>query len=73
MTRKEEAAHEKRVSDAQQTKLDIADVDRIDDLRRDWQRSNVQLNTLTTGLTSTVEKMDRAKQSVAHVSGKDTG
>lgn len=59
-----------RMADARATRLDVGEVERLDEVQRTWQQGTDGLMALTAGLGNTVAKMERAQGSVEVVEGK---
>ena len=52
------------LEEAKQTKVDVPEVERLDEIQSTWQNGTESLNTLKSGLGGTVAKMERAQQAV---------
>ena len=52
-------------------KLDVGDVERLDEVQGTWQRGTEQLEDLKGKVGGTVARMERAKRAVEFVEGRD--
>lgn len=52
---------EDKLEAARQTKMEIGEVERLDEIQNTWQRGSDNLVALKSGLGSTVAKMERAQ------------
>ena len=55
---------------AKNIKIDVGEVERLDEMQVSWQKGTENLNTLKSGLGSTVAKMERARKAVDYVEEK---
>ena len=55
---------ERRLQDARSTKIDIGDVERVEEMQFTWTKGSEQLLALKTGLGSTVARMEKAQRAV---------
>jgi len=57
-------AREALMEAAKQTKMDVVEVERLDEVQSTWQNGTESLTALKSGLGGTVAKMERAQQAV---------
>ena len=55
---------EQKMEQAKNTKLDVGEVERLDEIQSTWQNGSEKLTTLKSELGGTVAKMERAQQAV---------
>ena len=55
---------------AKSTRVDVGEVERLDEIQATWQNGSESLVSLKSGLGGTVAKMERAKQAVDILEGR---
>lgn len=63
-------AEEERLEAARQTKMDVGEVERLDEIQSTWQNGSENLVALRSGLGSTVAKMERAQSANEAIEGR---
>ena len=58
---------EVRLSRAKATELSFVEVDRLDEVRQNWQQSSEELLAFRSGLEHTIRNMDKAQKAVEYV------
>lgn len=61
---------EEKLSAARSTKMDIDEVERLDEIQNTWQNGSENLVALKSGLGSTVAKMERAQSANEAIEGR---
>ena len=61
---------EETLQDAKNTKLDVGEVERLDEIQATWQNGSDNLTLLKSGLGGTVAKMERAQNAVDILEGR---
>ena len=67
MRKREEA----ELAAAREAKLDVGEIERLDEVQGSWAKGTEELGELKTRLGGTVAKMERAKKAVDFVEGKE--
>lgn len=62
---------ETREREAGETRLDVGEVERLEEVQGTWQSGTEALTALKSGLGGTVAKMERARQAADYVEGKE--
>jgi len=57
-------AEERKLAAARETKIDVGQLDRVDEMQSTWQSGSDELLTLKAGFGGTVAKMEKAKAAV---------
>ena len=58
------------LQDAKNTRMDVGEVERLDEIRATWQSGSDSLVSLKSGLGGTVAKMERAQRAVDVLEGR---
>lgn len=61
---------EEKLEAAKSTKVDIGEMERLDEMQQTWSKGSDQLLALKTGLGSTVARMEKAQKAVGVVEEK---
>lgn len=64
------ADQEAKLQAAKATRMDVGEVERVDEMQSTWQRGAEDLAGLKGGLGETVEKMEKARRAVEVVGEK---
>jgi len=56
---------------AKESKLDVGDIERLDEVQETWQKGMEELGELKARMGGTVAKMERAQRAVDFVEGKE--
>ena len=61
---------EEKLAAARNTKMDIGEVERLDEIQTTWQNGSESLVALKSGLGGTVAKMERAQSASEAIEGR---
>ena len=61
---------EQKLEDAKNTSMDVDEPERLDEIQQSWQAGSENLDALQPGYSSTVAKMERAKNANEAIAGR---